>query len=593
MCASTNPLSHIQARALLVFCFFLLMWCILPQTTRAATLRLTPGTGVYTTGGTFTVSVIVDSAGKSINAAEGTLSFDPNQIAVVSASRSNSIFSLWVTEPSFSNSAGTVSFSGGSPAGYSGSAGSVMSVTFRAKTAGTARLTLSQGAVLANDGKGTNVLTSMSSGSYTIGAQNTTPQAEVIAYVPPANTPSAPIITSSTHEDPGSWYREKNATLAWSLPSGVTAVRTLLDNRPSSVPTRVYEDPISQITLTDLPDGVSYFHLQYQNADGWGAVSHYRLAVDTERPDDFTISTPNDVDPGNPEQVIFVTATDTTSGIARYQIKIDNNDSFSYVDEERDGRLVLPFLDPGYHAVIVEALDAAGNGTVASHSFTIEAFTPPVFIDYPSELGEGVIPVIVGETRPSSTVEVTVTRLGSEPVRYEVYSDETGRFTFIPAGSFSTGVYELVARATDSRGAQSEVSSAIRIAVQQPGFIRIGSFLVSVISMMLSLVALIVVSIIGSWYLLAYMRRLRQRVSVESKEALAMLRREFSTLRDTIARHEAALGESRKGGKMTKAESDMVAAVLDALQDAEARVEKEISDVDRLVRGRSDGSLRK
>ncbi len=580
-------------RMVVVCGFFICVLCLVPKTTLAATLRLTPGTGVYTTGGTFSVSVIVDSAGKSINAAEGTLSFDPSQLTVISASRGNSIFSLWVTEPSFSNSAGTVSFSGGSPAGYSGSGGTVMSVTFRAKTAGTARLTFSQGAVLANDGKGTNVLTNMSSGSYTIGAQNTTPQAEVIEYVPPANTPKTPVITSSTHGDQQAWYREKNATLSWNLPSGITAVRTLLDSRPSSVPTRVYEDPISTITLTDLPEGVSYFHLQFQNEDGWGSVSHYRLAVDTERPADFTISIPDDVDPGNPEQTLLVTATDTTSGIARYQIKIDTSESFSYADEDRDGRLQLPALSPGYHAVIVEALDAAGNGAVSSHSFTIEAFTPPVFVDYPTELGEGIIPVIIGETRPSSTVEVTLLRLGSEPTRYEVSSDESGRFVFIPEGSFSTGVYELTARATDSRGAQSEVSDAIRIAVQQPGFIRIGSLLVSVISIILSLTALMVLAVIGCWYVVAYLRRFRRKISTESKEALAMLRKEFGDLRGTVASHETSLVESRKGGKLTKAEADMVSAILAALSEAEARVEKEIADVDRLVRGRGDGGLRR
>ncbi len=573
--------------------FFICVLCLVPKTTLAATLRITPGTGVYTTGGTFSVSVVVDSAGKSINAAEGTLSFDPSQLTVVSASRGNSIFSLWVTEPSFSNSAGTVSFSGGSPAGYSGSGGTVMSVTFRAKTAGTARLTFSQGAVLANDGKGTNVLTKMSSASYTIGAQNTSPQAEVIEYVPPANTPKAPVVTSSTHGDQQAWYREKNATLSWNLPPGITAVRTLLDNRSSSVPTRVYEDPISTITLTDLPEGVSYFHLQFQNEDGWGAVSHYRLAVDTERPTDFTISIPDDVDPGNPEQTLLVTATDTTSGIARYQIKIDTSEAFSYVDEERDGRIQLPTLSPGYHAVIVEALDAANNGTVSSHSFTIEAFTPPVFVDYPTELGEGIIPVIIGETRPSSTVEVSLLRLGSEPTRYEVQSDGSGRFVFIPEGSFSTGVYELTARATDSRGAQSEVSEAIRIAVQQPGFIRIGSLLVSVISVVLSLTALMVLAVIGCWYVVAYLRRFRRRISTESKEALAMLRKEFGDLRGTVARHESSLVESRRGGKLTKAEADMVSAIVAALSEAEARVEKEITDVDRLVRGRGDGGLRK
>lgn len=577
---------------LLVLVVLLACW-LLPQSALAATLRLTPGTGVYTTGGTFTVSVVVDSAGKSINAAEGTLSFDSSQLSVVSASRGNSIFSLWVTEPSFSNSAGTVSFSGGSPAGYSGSAGTVMSVTFRAKTAGTARLTFSQGAVLANDGKGTNVLTNMSSASYTIGAQNTTPQAEVIEYVAPANTPKAPVITSKTHEDQSKWHREKTATLAWSLPAGVTAVRTLLDNRPGTIPTRVYDDPISTITLSNLEEGVSYFHLQFQNEDGWGAVSHYRLAVDTERPGDFTISLPEGADVGNPEQTLVVTATDTVSGIARYQIKIDNNDAFEYVDEEGDGRLLLPSLSPGYHAVMIEAVDAAGNGTVASFSFTIEAFTPPVFTDYPSELGEGIIPVIVGETRPSSTVEVMLTRLGSEPTRYEVRSDDTGKFVFIPEGSFTSGVYEITARATDSRGAQSEVSEGIRIAVQEPGFIRIGTFLISVLSVILSLFALVLLTVIGFWYVVAYMRRFRRQVGVESKEALVMLRREFTSLQSALEVHEATLVESRKGGKLTKAEADMVVALKTALAEAESRVEKEMSDVDRLVRGRGDISLRK
>lgn len=568
------------------------LWLI-PAEARAAVLRLTPGTGVYTTGGTFTVSVVVDSAGKSINAAEGTLSFDADQLSVVSASRGNSIFSLWVTEPAFSNSAGTVSFSGGSPAGYSGSAGTVMSVTFRAKTAGTARLTFSQGAVLANDGKGTNVLTNMSSASYTIGAANTTPQAEVIEYVAPANTPKAPVITSSTHEDPAAWYQAKTATLSWTLPAGITAVRTLLDNRPSSVPTRVYDNPISTITLTDLPEGVSYFHLQFQNEDGWGAVGHYRLAVDTERPADFQVSLPNDVDPGNPEQTLLVTATDTVSGIATYQIKIDNNDAFTYTDEERDGRLTLPALTPGYHAVIIEAVDGAGNGTVASFSFTIEAFTPPTFTEYPSELGEGIIPVLVGETRPSSSVEIMLSRVGSEPTRYTVQSDEAGKFIFIPEGSFTTGVYEVTARATDSRGAQSELSSPIRIAVQEPGFIRIGSLLVSVLSVMLSLVALTIISGFGFWYLVSYMRRFRRRISTESSEAITMLRREFTALRSALEAHESSLLSARKGAKLTKAEADMVVTLRAALNDAEARVEKEMGDVDQLVKGRRDIHVRK
>ena len=85
----------------------------------AATLSVSPGTGVYTAGQTFTVRVVVNTAGANINAAEGTLSFKPEELSVVSVAK-GSIFNLWTADPSFSNSAGTVTFSGGTPTGYTG-----------------------------------------------------------------------------------------------------------------------------------------------------------------------------------------------------------------------------------------------------------------------------------------------------------------------------------------------------------------------------------------------------------------------------------------------------------------------------------------
>src|SRR5690606_24690928 len=110
-------------------------------------------------GARFTVNVIVNSSGQAINAADGNLTFNPRELSVVSVSRGSSIFSLWTSEPAFSNSAGTVTFSGGSPNGYTGSSGHVMSVTFQALSAGTPKVSLSGGSVLAADGRGTNVLT--------------------------------------------------------------------------------------------------------------------------------------------------------------------------------------------------------------------------------------------------------------------------------------------------------------------------------------------------------------------------------------------------------------------------------------------------
>lgn len=561
----------------------LLALFVLPLTSFAATLSLSPNTGVYTTGSTFTVRAVVNTQGKPVNAAEGTIKFNPSEVTVVSVDRSGSIFNLWVTEPTFSNSAGTISFSGGMPSGYTGSAGTIFTITFRTTNASTARVNITNGSVLANDGMGTNVLSSMNGGSYTIQAASVSPTPEVVEYVAPANTPGAPVIESSTHPDSEGWYTDKTATLSWSLPSGITEVRTLLDGNPNSIPTRVYENPISTITLEDLDEGVQYFHLQFRNEDGWGRVSHYRLAVDTEKPTKFEITQAEDSDGANPAQVLTLSAEDAASDVRRYMVKIDNAEPYEFVDAEDTGRLILPELAPGYHSVIIEAFDEAGNGLISSFSFTIESFDKPVFTEYPSEINEEVIPVFRGLTRANAAVDVTIQKIGAEPVVYSVVADDSGVFTVIPSGTFSLGVYELTARATDSFGAQSEPSDTIKIAVQQPGYIQIGSLLVNVLSVVIPLIAMTVLLVLAVWFMLLYLRRFRSKVRVESGEVVTMVFKEFASLRAVLAEKQQTLAESRKTKKLTKAEESTFAALNEALQVAESNIQKEALDVEGLV----------
>lgn len=554
------------------------------QLSFAASLSLSPGTGVYTSGSTFSVNVRVNTQNKPINAAEGTLKFNPNELTVVSVNRSSSIFNLWVAEPAFSNSAGTISFSGGSPAGYTGSGGTVMSVTFRAAGAGSPRVSFTDGSVLANDGRGTNVLTAMNGGTFTIQAQSVSPAPEVITeYVAPANTPAAPKVTSNTHTDATAWHSKTNATLAWSLPTDVTAVRTGLTSNPTSIPTKVYEDPIRTITLNDLDEGVSYFHIQFQNADGWGRATHYRLAVDSQKPTSVEISQSADSNLANPVQELTIVAEDDTSAVNRFLVKIDNQEPIELTRETASGTLTLPSLEPGYHSVIVEAFDEAGNSVIASYSLTILSFDKPIFTDYPSQMNAEVIPVIKGLTRPNSVVEVFVQKIGSDPSQYSVQSNDEGVFTFIPEGTLSNGVYELSAQATDEYGAQSAVSDTVRIAVQQPGFLRVGSLVVSVLSVIVPIVILIAALIIGTIYLLAYVRSFKKRVGVESVEALEILHAEFSDLQKMIRIEEEALQSSRKTKKLTKAEAHMIETFATALLASQSKVEKEIEDITELT----------
>lgn len=565
--------------------FAAFLWLVLAGVANAATMQVSPSTGVYQAGATFSVDIQVRPNGQPVNAAEGTLKYNPSELSVVSVNRNSSIFNLWVAEPAFSNSAGTVTFSGGVPSGYTGTVGRVLTVTFRTKGAGSPRLSFTNGSVLANDGRGTNVLTSMNGGSYTVSAATVAPAPEVIVeYVPSANTPSTPNVESSTHSDPKGWYNSTTAELSWSLPSGITAVRTLLNGSPTSVPVRVYDNPISSITLDDLDEGESYFHIQFQNSDGWGGVRHYRLAVDTVAPTGLTITSASTSDAANPAQALVFTSVEETSGIASYLVKVDAAEPYEYIPSDDMSTHTLPSLDPGYHTVIVEAFDAAGNSVIGTYSFTIASFDRPVFTDVPTDMSANVVPVITGNTRPNSAVQVFFNRVGSEENVYETMSNAEGVFNFIPDGVLYSGVYELSARATDEFGAQSDMSETYRIAVQEPGYIRIGSQVVDAMSVIVPLILLALLLVFGIWYMLFVFRRFKGVVGVESLEALTILQREFTSLHETVAQQRALLIDSRKTKKLTKAEAATLIEFGSALERSQQAVEKEIKDVTSLTK---------
>lgn len=555
----------------------------LPLFSYASTLSLSPSTGVYSVGNVFTVRVLVNTSGKAINAAEGTINFNPNEFAVVSIDRSGSIFNLWVAEPTFSNTAGTINFSGGAPSGYTGNSGTIFNVNLRAKSATTAKLKFSSGAVLANDGQGTNIISGMNGGTYTVSAVSSSPEPEVVQYVAPPNTPEAPNIKSSTHPDENSWYANKVAELSWVVPEGIVAVRTLLDQTSHSIPTKTYEEKLSSINLEDLDEGVSFFHLQFKNADGWGKVKQFRLAVDTEKPESFTIALATDNDSASPKQKLELKIIDKTSPVTKFKIKIGEAEPFDYEDKEQKGTVELPALDPGYHTVIIEAFDSAQNSTIQSFAFTIQAFTKPEFFEYPTEINEEVIPVLKGKTKANANVEVVIQKLGGEPTVYKVLSDDNGEFTFIPSGRLSTGVYEVVAKATDQYGGVSLPSEVIKIAVQEPGYVQIGSFLINLLSVIVPLVALVILMILSIWFGLIRWRKFKMTLRLESGEAESMLHHEFAEIRQVVEDAQSELLNGKRTKKLTGTELEIFVKIGEALNVAERKIGKEVLDVEKLA----------
>lgn len=379
---------------------FLLVVLSFPTPSLAATMSLAPSASSVSTGDIVTVRVIVNPAGMAINNAEALLHFPVDVLQVLSVSKAGSMFPLWVEDPGFSNAAGTVSFNGGIPNPGATSAGTVLSITFHAVHPGTASITLSDTAVRANDGMGTNVLASAQGTQITVA-----PVVTAVPSVPAVPSPSDPVphpadapatpansgmiaILSSTHQDQDSWYADNNPLFTWDLPKNATSVRLGIDQSATVQPGVSYAKPIAEKRIEALKDGTWYFRMQYRAAGVWSAISTYKVKVDTSAP----IITSHDFlyDQTQNAVLVDVQGTDTGSGIASYEISIDDSPAVAVAAEKFAERPQsfpvttepsVPALTgevsafrvshPGVHRLTLTAVDGAGNRSSVEGSFSV------------------------------------------------------------------------------------------------------------------------------------------------------------------------------------------------------------------------------
>ncbi|MGC9610987.1 MAG: cohesin domain-containing protein, partial [Minisyncoccia bacterium] len=243
----------------------------------AATLTLSPFSGSYQVGQTFSVRISVTSQDTAINAASGVISFPQDKLEITSLSKTGSIITLWVQDPSFSNNTGTINFEGVvlNP-GFQGSDGKILTANFRVKAAGEASVAFASGSLLANDGLGTNIISGFVNADFGLKPQAQNQEAGE-STTPSETNPLAPQISSLTHPDPNNWYNNNNPKFTWKVPAGVTAVKVQYDKYPQSVPSVTYTPAISEKSLENIPDGIWYFHVQFKDANGWGSVAHFRF----------------------------------------------------------------------------------------------------------------------------------------------------------------------------------------------------------------------------------------------------------------------------------------------------------------------------
>jgi len=271
-------------------------------------------------------------------------------LTMIRPSNTNSIIGVFIDPPKFSNTKGTMSLSGVIPNGIRTSSGLLTTMTFKANTAGVAKISISDmSRVLANDGLGTEVKTQFDRGSYTI--------------LPVE--PAGPRVFSETHPFQSLWYNNNSPQISWDQDPGVTNFSYVLDDKPFTVPGNFMDSTSTITSYQNLHDGIYYFHIKAKKQGIWGPATHFMIRIDTSPPASFRpeVSFMTTASSTRHGIVTFFT-TDFLSGLDHYEIGITED------DQSADGISVFEQVTSPYHfpinsshgkRVTVRAFDRAGN----------------------------------------------------------------------------------------------------------------------------------------------------------------------------------------------------------------------------------------
>ena len=281
---------------------------------------------------------------------------------VVQPAGQQSIIGLWVEPPVYSNTLGTLKLVGTIPGGMNTKSGLVAKITFKALASGDTRITISsQSQILANDGLGTPVVASFGDALYTVTLQ----------------PPEGPNVFSETHQFPDHWYNNNTPVMDWDKNPGVIDYSYVVDDQPFTIPGNIANTTDNRISLPNLSNGISYFHIKARKGSVWGGTTHFALHIDTLPPAAFTPTYEKLTSGGT--LVSFFT-TDSLSGIDHYEIGvIDMKESLNMTPlfEQVQSPFQLPAKTSSDMRVIVRAIDVAGNvrdGQVAIAGFSFLGF---------------------------------------------------------------------------------------------------------------------------------------------------------------------------------------------------------------------------
>ncbi len=544
----------------------------------AATLYFSPRAGTYIVGKSFSVSINVSTV-DSANAFEGTINFPEDKLQLTSLSKSGSIMSLWVQEPSFSNSVGTVRFEGVvlNP-GYTGSSGKIITLNFKVKSAGEARLGFADGAVLANDGEGTNILTGAGAADFILSDAGEAPAPESGGGT---SAPTAPKVSSPTHPDQNRWYSNSNPNFVWDLPSTIRAVSYLITASSASNPGTVADPLASSRAYSGIADGTSYFHIRFKNSSAWGPISHLKFQIDTVPPTRPKITFLSAL-PDDPSVRAWFEATDALSGVEYYEV-IAGDSALVRINSgsiSSSTPYILPAQQPGKHLLLVKAYDFAGNYSEATAEFAVTTLEPPT-IDKINDINESELLHINGATYPDSFVEIFLKdSLNNTIAKQSTKSNGFGFFTLVWPDSLSKGKYEILGTVTNDQDYKSKSSVPVKFAVKAAWLSLLISYIINFLSPLVLLLLLLFAILFLLLHLWRKLHDIRRKLRQTIKGTEEDVHKAFDSLRESVRKRIVFLEKVKTKRELTIEEEKIMKQMRSDLDAVEKTIRKQIEKIE-------------
>ncbi len=472
----------------------------------------------------------------------------------------------------------------------------LFAVNFKAKKSGKARIAFIEGAALASDGQGTNILTSMGGAEFTLAPQISPPQSMQEAGQPSGNgsvvadeklkntdKKSTEVINnndlgiiSSSHPDQARWYPTNKASFAWKLPVGMKSASYELDDKPATNPAMKPESGAEFAEFQSLEDGIWYFHLRLEGEDGPSAVTHYRIQIDTTPPRVHKIEIREEASGDWP--TLFFGAQDKESGVYQYEIIVGSLEERGYILSPEEESLKITNVSPGEHTALIKAVDMAGNASYATVEFEVRPASQPEITSYSKEIRPADEAFFAGTAKAGESVTVYIQDPRGQISSSTVQTDQSGGWHLITASSRALGRYVVWAEARNLFGVPSMKSPSVSYLVSPSAFVQIGSFVINYFAMITSLLfmtSLIILFVVLSVVLV------RKRLRKETFEIESVFRDNFQSLTSVI---EEELGRPQASGGMDRSENlRMKKRVRDRIALTEKKILKEIRDVEKLL----------